>query len=49
MGPPDSQAHHDDSWAYTPEHQHLLARAHEDSRQGRVRRLTEDDLAQLGE
>jgi bifunctional DNA-binding transcriptional regulator/antitoxin component of YhaV-PrlF toxin-antitoxin module len=34
----------EDAWAYTPEHRRLLARAHEDSRSGRVRRLTEGQL-----
>ena len=34
----------EDAWAYTPEHRGLLARAHEDSRRGRVRRLTESQL-----
>lgn len=39
----------EDAWAYTPEHRELLARAHADSREGRVRRLTEEELARLGE
>lgn len=39
----------DDAWAYTAEHRALLRRAHADSRQGRVRELSEDDLAQLGD
>ena len=38
----------DDSWAYTPEHLAQLARAHRDSRQGRVRRMTKEELMQLG-
>jgi len=39
----------EDAWAYTPEHRQLLARAHRDSREGRMRQLTEEELAQLGE
>ena len=38
----------DDSWAYTPEHRALLARAHADSREGRVRQMTESESARLG-
>lgn len=38
----------EDAWAYTPEHREALARAHADSREGQVRRLSEDDLAALG-
>src|SRR5579864_7590182 len=34
----------EDTWAYTPEHRRLLERAHEDSRAGRVRTLTEREL-----
>lgn len=37
----------DDAWAYTPEHRRVLAKAHRDSREGRVRRLTEGQLARL--
>jgi bifunctional DNA-binding transcriptional regulator/antitoxin component of YhaV-PrlF toxin-antitoxin module len=37
----------EDAWAYTPDHRALLERAHEDSREGRVRDLDEDDLAAL--
>lgn len=37
----------EDAWAYTPEHRRLLARAHRDSREGRVRRLSEGQLAKL--
>ncbi len=37
----------EDAWAYTPEHRRLLARAHRDSREGRVRRLSERQLARL--
>lgn len=36
-----------DAWAYTPEHRRVLAKAHRDSREGRVRRLTEGQLARL--
>jgi bifunctional DNA-binding transcriptional regulator/antitoxin component of YhaV-PrlF toxin-antitoxin module len=39
----------EDAWAYTPEHRALLARAHEDSREGRVRQMTEEELARLAE
>ncbi len=38
----------EDAWAYTPEHRALLEQAHEDSREGRVQRLSEDDLQKLG-
>jgi AbrB family looped-hinge helix DNA binding protein len=34
----------EDAWAYTPEHRALLKRAHADSRAGRVRRMTEEEL-----
>lgn len=37
----------EDAWAYTPEHRQLLARAHRDSREGRVRRLSDRQLASL--
>ncbi len=39
----------EDAWAYTPEHRQLLARAHRDSREGRVRQMTEEELKRLGE
>ncbi len=39
----------EDAWAYTAEHRQLLARAHADSAEGRVQRLTEAELAALGE
>jgi bifunctional DNA-binding transcriptional regulator/antitoxin component of YhaV-PrlF toxin-antitoxin module len=39
----------EDAWAYTPEHRELLGRAHADSREGRVRTLSEDDLVALGD
>ena len=38
----------EDGWAYTPEHLESLARALRDSREGRVRRLTEEQLMELG-
>jgi AbrB family looped-hinge helix DNA binding protein len=38
----------EDGWAYTPEHRELLARAHADSREGRVHRLAEDELESYG-
>lgn len=37
----------EDAWAYTPEHRDLLARAHDDSRAGRVRQLDEEGLKEL--
>lgn len=37
----------EDAWAYTPEHRRLLAKAHRDSREGRVRRLSDRQLARL--
>jgi bifunctional DNA-binding transcriptional regulator/antitoxin component of YhaV-PrlF toxin-antitoxin module len=37
----------EDAWAYTPEHRAALARARQDSQEGRVRRLSEDDLDRL--
>jgi len=37
-----------DAWAYTPEHRALLTRAHLDSREGRVREISEDGLKRLG-
>ncbi len=37
----------EDAWAYTPEHRDLLARAHDDSKAGRVRKLDEDQLREL--
>jgi bifunctional DNA-binding transcriptional regulator/antitoxin component of YhaV-PrlF toxin-antitoxin module len=46
---PVAGAQREDAWAYTPEHRELLARAHDDSREGRVRTMTEDELARLGE
>jgi bifunctional DNA-binding transcriptional regulator/antitoxin component of YhaV-PrlF toxin-antitoxin module len=39
----------EDAWAYTPEHRELLERAHRDSREGRVREMTEQDLIRLAE
>ncbi len=39
----------EDAWAYTPEHRQLLERAHADSAAGRVQRVTEAELAVLGE
>jgi len=38
----------EDAWAYTAEHRALLARAHRDSREGRVRTVSEDDLSVMG-
>jgi len=39
----------EDAWAYTPEHRAMLSRAHADSKEGRVRQLTEDELAALAD
>lgn len=39
----------EDAWAYTPEHRALLERAHRDSREERVQKLTESELRTLGE
>jgi bifunctional DNA-binding transcriptional regulator/antitoxin component of YhaV-PrlF toxin-antitoxin module len=39
----------DDAWAYTPEHMARVERALRDSREGRVRRLSDDDLDTLAE
>jgi AbrB family looped-hinge helix DNA binding protein len=38
----------EDAWAYTSEHRELLSRAHADSREGRVRQVSEDELKSLG-
>ena len=38
----------EDGWACTPAHRDLLAQAHQESREGRVRRVTEEDLARPG-
>ena len=39
----------EDRWAYTPEHRRLLSQARRDTQEGRVYRLSESELAQLGE
>lgn len=39
----------EDAWAYTPAHRELLRAAHEDSREGRVHQLAEQDLLDLAE
>jgi AbrB family looped-hinge helix DNA binding protein len=39
----------EDAWAYTPEHRELLRRAHADLREGRVRRMSEDELRALAD
>lgn len=36
-----------DAWAYTAAHRRLIAQAHRDSREGRVRRVSEAQLARL--
>jgi bifunctional DNA-binding transcriptional regulator/antitoxin component of YhaV-PrlF toxin-antitoxin module len=37
----------EDAWAYTPGHRRLLEQAHRDSREGRVREMTEEELLTL--
>ncbi len=39
----------EDAWAYTAEHRALLARAHADSREGRVRQMTEEDMIAIAD
>lgn len=39
----------EDAWAYTAEHRALLDRAHADSREGRVKELTADELTDLAD
>jgi AbrB family looped-hinge helix DNA binding protein len=39
----------EDAWAYTPEHRELLGRAHRDSTEGRVREISESELAELAD
>ena len=39
----------EDAWAYTPEHRRRLQQAHRDSREGRVRQLTESELQHLAD
>lgn len=36
-----------DAWAYEPEHRKRLAQAHRDSREGRVRKLTQAQLERV--
>lgn len=38
----------EDAWAYTAPHRRLLEKAHQDSRKGRVRKLSERQLERLG-
>ena len=38
----------EDAWAYTPDHREFLERAHRDSKEGRVKKLSEEDLESLG-
>ena len=38
----------EDAWAYTPDHRELMERAHRDSKEGRVKKLGEEDLESLG-
>ena len=37
----------DDAWAYAPDHVHRLERARREAREGKARRLTEDDLKRV--
>ena len=46
---PILQLRREDAWAYTPEHRALLARAHADSREGRVWTLSEEQLIAIAE
>jgi bifunctional DNA-binding transcriptional regulator/antitoxin component of YhaV-PrlF toxin-antitoxin module len=39
----------EDAWAYTPDHRGLLRRAHDDSREGRVQVLSEQELRELAD
>jgi len=39
----------EDAWAYTAEHRARLAQAHADAREGRVRRMSEEDLVAIAE
>lgn len=39
----------EDAWAYTPEHRAAVARARKDAKEGRVYRLSEAQLAEIGE
>lgn len=38
----------EDAWAYTPGHRELMERAHQDSKEGRIKKLSEEDLESLG-
>ncbi len=38
----------EDAWAYTPKHRELLKKAHLDSKEGHVKKLSEEDLESLG-
>jgi hypothetical protein len=44
---PMSMIRREDAWAYTPEHRRLLEKAHTNSREGRVRRMSEEELMGL--
>jgi bifunctional DNA-binding transcriptional regulator/antitoxin component of YhaV-PrlF toxin-antitoxin module len=37
----------EDAWAYTPDHRRRLADAHQDSREGRAREMTEEELGRI--
>jgi len=39
----------EDAWAYSPDHRKMLARAHKDSRAGRVRKMTEKELSEMAD
>lgn len=44
---PAGTVRREDAWAYTAEHRKLLERAHADSREGRVRIVSDEDLERL--
>jgi AbrB family looped-hinge helix DNA binding protein len=39
----------EDAWAYTPQHRELLRRAHDDSREGRYREMTEEQFLEVAD
>lgn len=46
---PATMLRREDAWAYTAEHRALLDRAHADSRDWRLRSMTEHELADLAD
>jgi AbrB family looped-hinge helix DNA binding protein len=44
---PSATSADNDDWAYTPKHRRLVQRALKDSEEGRVHRMTEQDLRAL--